>query len=145
MESKVIREYIAEQLQAQKLGAIHSRNRLPKDKKTFRELFEYDGRIQAWIVTRVGIGDIDDSASFLKIPETFLVITFVGFSDTLDTETLFETNVNTVYTMLSRNRTLGGHVANVTSVTVPEISLVYIGEILSHYAEVVVEVEEYIE
>jgi hypothetical protein len=143
MQSKVIRYYIAEKIRELKVGIVHERNRLPKTDNEFDALFEYDGRIQAWMVMRGSIGAADPRTNFLKIPERFLIVTFFGFNDEDDSETLFETSLDTVYTVLSRDKTLGGNVANVVSVSVPDISLISIGEILSHYAEIIVEIEEF--
>jgi len=143
MSEQAVRVYVADKIRALEVGVVHERNKLPKTSGEFKALFEYDGKVQGWVVTFSGIGSSRTDANFLKIPETYRVVTFFGFNNEYDTETEFGTSLRTVYKMLSNDRTLGGTVANVTEVSVPEISLVKVGEIFSHYAEIHIATESF--
>lgn len=144
--AKQVREYIAGRInEFENIGVVFEKNKLPKSSRDFKDLFVYDERIQAWIITRSALATYDKRANFPKYQETYSIATFLGFSDSLDSETLFEQSIDKVYHMFSRDTTLGGLVANVISVSIGDISLSKVGDILAHYADIVIEVEQYIE
>jgi len=144
MSTKDIREYIANQINTiDNIGVVHPRNKLPKTSGEFRTLFEYDGRVQGWVVTRSSIGTKASNASFLKIPESYLITTFLGYNDTNDSESLFDDSVDKVYNLFANDQNLNGLVANVTSISVPEYTLIKVGDIYSHYAEIVIDLERF--
>ncbi len=142
--TKDIKEYIANQIRLlNNIGVVHDRNKLPKTSGEFKTLFEYDGRVQGWVITRSGLGGKVLNASFLKIPETYLIVTFFGFSDSNDSETSFDASIDRVYDIFARDTNLGGLVANITSLSVPEYTLIKVGDIYSHYAEIVLDIERF--
>jgi hypothetical protein len=140
--SKEIREYIATQISSlPNIGIVHAKNKLPKSAKDFKEFFEYDGRLQAWTITRSAIGPRDQSGNFDRFSETYTITTFLGFNDSLDSETLFEVSIDKVIDLLKDDTSLGGHVLNMTTIHSPEIAIMKIGEIFCHHAEIVIEVD----
>lgn len=146
MSTRDIREYIANQIRSlDNIGVVHSKNKLPKTSGDFKTLFEYDGRVQGWTVTRTGLGNRASNTNFLKVPESYMVSTFLGFNDTNDSESLFDDAVDRVYELLAgdSNKTFGGLVANVISVSVPDCALIKVGEIYSHYADIVIDLERF--
>lgn len=139
---KQIREYLAAQiLSLPDIGIVHAKNKLPKSIKDLKEFFEYDGRLQAWIITRSAIGARDYRGNFDRFSETYTITTFLGFNDALDSETLFEVSLDNAMNLLKDDRSLGGLVLNTITLHSPEIAIVKIGEIYCHHAEIVIEVD----
>lgn len=138
---QVVKEYLAQKLQEQNVGMIYIKNRLPKDPKEFNTLFAYNGSIQAWIVSRIGIGRSTKDSNFIRVPDRYRITTFYGFNDATDAETVFETTITKIYVMLVQDETLGGTVDIVEGISVPDISLVKIGGILSYYTEFTLETQ----
>jgi len=135
-----IREYIAEQIGTIKdIGRVYDTDLVPILGEEFDTQFEYDGRIQGWVVRWSGIGRCDPSSNFMNYPEEYTITTFYGYNYSDRTDIPFGQHVKAVFAMLTKDRTLGGHVANIVSVRVPDITLVKVSGVYSHFAEVILE------
>lgn len=145
MEDIIIREYIANKIrEIEGIGQVHERDLIPVTSTDFEVLFGYDGKIQGWNIKWDGIGVLDKRAiNFMSYNETYTITTFYGFNSELKSDILFGKHLRQVFKLFAKNPTLGGLVTDMLSIEIPEISLVKIGNVYSHFAKITITVKTF--
>ena len=137
-EDIIIREYIASRIrEIDGIGQVHERDLIPVTSTDFEVLFGYDGKIQGWTIKWDNIGVLDKRAiNFMSYSEGYTITTFYGFSSETKSDILFGKHLRHVFTLFAKDPTLGGLATDMLSIEIPEISLVKIGNIYSHFAKI---------
>lgn len=145
MEDILIREYIAGKIrEIDGIGQVHERDLIPVTSTDFEVLFGYDGKIQGWTVKWDSLGVLDKRAiNFMSYNEGYTITTFYGFNSELKSDILFGKHLRQVFTLFAKNPTLEGLVTDMLSIEIPEISLVKIGNVYSHFAKIIMTVKTF--
>jgi len=126
------------------MGIVHDYERHAKDWATYLSFYKKPGTsvINGWQIIRRSTREEEHAATQTYRFHTFVINGFYSLDDSVASEKTFQDLIESICTVVRQDADLGGAVFHVTPPTVVVVEQRTFGDVLCHYCELNLQIEE---